>query len=46
MDDVKVSKNKKKKKWYGKKATASKKKVTRRDLESLAEVFNKKNHKD
>ena len=36
-------KNKGKKKWYGKKAKASKN-VTNKDLELLAKKFNKKHH--
>jgi len=52
MDEVKVRKSKgnkakakKKKKWYGKKEIASKKRATQKDLESFAEQFNRKHHR-
>ena len=52
MKDVKVRKSegnkpkhKAKKKWYNNKETASKKKASQKDLESLAELFNNKYHK-
>ena len=36
---------KKKKRWYGRKETASKK-ITQKDLELLVEQFNKKHHNE